>query len=744
MNPTETQNPPNTSPQVRARLAEALNLDLIGPWAQHELAEERLPGWVRPSNWYLTGFLVPSGTQPEQGVDADEDEELDETPASGGLAEESSEERKAAKRGFFPSSIGLSFLVAKETRVLNLTVRWGGYEQGEVEDGDGKPLQVWQRHPCERTMQVSIAQSGQPPMQDSASTLQPPSTEATAQSRGLTTKARTARDTEAVAQAGDFPIPDSSGLFLHVDERPINTEGLDGIPDGTRAVSVFLVNRRAPEANNPDIAFAFQAEIEVSGEQAFVPRPNLRGAQAGDWDERMADLHYADTPEYATGHGVSADWDLVDGVCRRLRTAWIPSAEVEKTETMPVQGAELGMDALGRLADGPAAQDALRPLVAEYRAWIASRRHEVSALAGVRCETAEELLRLAALAAERMERGVHMLTNDADALDAFRVANRTVARALRQRLPEQFVKQSPRWRAFQLAFILLNLPGIADPSDLHRETVDLLFFPTGGGKTGAYLGLAALTMVLRRLRNSEQNARQGAGVSVIMRYTLRLLTLDQLARATGLVCALELEREADERYGDWPFEIGLWVGKAATPNIMGGRGEQGSDSARAKTRQFKANPDSRPSPIPLENCPWCGEKFTPDSFQLLPNSEAPRELRVACANFECDFSGERHLPILAVDEPIYRRLPAFLIATVDKFASLPWVAHTGKRWETLFDARFDVLLYDLTGMCFESDPTEGLRQFGHSRDKCPDCTQVVIGLVVTPQGFPLASEAYSN
>ena len=651
----------STSPQVRARLAEALNLDLIGPRAQHELAEERLPGWVRPSNWYLTGFLVPSGARPEQqGVDADEDEELDETPASGGLAEESSEERKAAKRGFFPSSIGLSFLVAKEAQALSVTVRWGDYEPGEVEDGEGKPLKVWQRRPRERTMQVSIAPSENPSEPDSASPMQPPST-------------------EAAAQAGDFPIPDSNGLCLHVDERPINTEGLAGIPDGTRAVSIFLVNRRAPEADNPDLAFAFQAEIEVSGEQAFVPRPNPRGAQAGDWDERMADLHYADTPEYATGHGVSADWELVDGVCRRLRTAWIPSAEVEKTETMPVQGAELGMDALGRLADGPAAQDALRPLVAEYRTWIESRRNEVSPLTGARRETAEELLRLAALAAERMQHGIDVLAKDADALDAFRVANRTVARALRQRLPEQFAERPPHWRAFQLAFILLNLPGIADPSDLHRETVDLLFFPTGGGKTEAYLGLAALAMVLRRLRNPELNARQGAGVSVIMRYTLRLLTLDQLARATGLVCALELEREANtERYGEWPFEIGLWVGKAATPNRMGKRGEQGSDSARAKTRQFQANPDGRPSPIPLENCPWCGEKFAPDSFQLRPNSDAPKELRVACASFECDFSGDRPLPILAVDEPIYRRLPAFLIATVDKFASLPWVAHTGK------------------------------------------------------------------
>jgi hypothetical protein len=163
-----------------------------------------------------------------------------------------------------------------------------------------------------------------------------------------------------------------------------------------------------------------------------------------------------------------------------------------------------------------------------------------------------------------------------------------------------------------------------------------------------------------------------------MRYTLRLLTLDQLARAAGLVCALELEREeAVARYGQWPFEIGLWVGKAATPNILGRKGDGRSDSARAKARQFKADPKSKPSPIPLENCPWCGTRFGPDSFALLPNDDAPSELRIVCTNFECDFTRDRALPIVAVDEPIYRRLPAFLIATVDKFAALPWVGQAG-------------------------------------------------------------------
>ena len=346
---------------------------------------------------------------------------------------------------------------------------------------------------------------------------------------------------------------------------------------------------------------------------------------------------------------------------------------MEKTETAHIEGVELSMEALGALADGDAVKAALQPLTAQYRTWIEERRAEIAALEGARHETAEELLRIARVSADRIDAGLAFLAQDADALDAFRVANRAVERALQQRLRIE----TPRWHVFQLAFFLLNLPGLADPLDPNRETVDLLFYPTGGGKTEAYFGLAAFAMVLRRLRHPGEEGRAGAGVTVIMRYTLRLLTLDQLARAAGLVCALELEREKDAgRYGTWPFEIGLWVGKAATPNILGQKGDGRSESARTKVRQFKADPKGKPSPIPLENCPWCGTRFGPDSFSLLPNEDQPSELRIVCTHFECDFA-RRGLPIVAVDEPLYRRLPAFLIATVDKFASLPWVGQAG-------------------------------------------------------------------
>ena len=151
---------------VRERLVEALNLDLVGPRAGDTLFDERLPGWVRPSNWYLTGFLIPSGTKPELSADADEEDDLDETPESGGLAEESSEERRAAKKGFFPSSMGLSFLVAAEADALAVIVRWGDYQPARVEGADGKSASAWLRQSNERTVPVSLSGAGEHPPGD--------------------------------------------------------------------------------------------------------------------------------------------------------------------------------------------------------------------------------------------------------------------------------------------------------------------------------------------------------------------------------------------------------------------------------------------------------------------------------------------------------------------------------------------------------------------------------------------------
>lgn len=629
-------NPPLTSAQVRERIAEALALDLVGPPPGHEYAHEIFPSGNKPSNWYLTGFLVPSGAPPERRSDPDADEDLGVVQLELGLPEESVEEGRAARKGFFPSSMGLSFLVHKDARQLTITISWGEYALPTNPGTGSRSKNGWQRTPRSETVLVELRTSG-------------------------------------VSQ--DTDVPGSDGLKVHVVHTPIPTNAYEEyLPAGTLSVSVFLVNRRTSKSDPPDLDYVFQTAIDVTCDQPFVPRPDLHGLDAKEWDDRVADLHYADTPEYATGHGVSADWTMVEGVCRSVRTTWMPRAEVENTETVEVAGVELSMDALGALADGSAVRDALLPLVTAYRTWIDERRTSLSTQHGTRHETAGGLLDAASFATQRIERGIELLARDTDILDAFRMANRAVSRALKQRLHIE----APRWRAFQLAFLVLNLPGMAHPEDPQREIVDLLFFPTGGGKTEAYLGLAAFAMVFRRLRHPEDRGLAGAGISVIMRYTLRLLTLDQLSRSAGLVCALELERRADPaRYGAWPFEIGLWVGKAATPNVMGHNGDNDSESARSKVVRYKADPKNQPVPIPLEACPWCGATFDETSFALLPDSDQPEELRIVCTNYECDFTRDSPLPILAVDDPIYRRLPSFLIATVDKFASLPWVGKTG-------------------------------------------------------------------
>ena len=639
MTPLPSSASTDTPTQVRDALTYALDLDLIGPGLDDEHAAERLPGWERPSTWYLTGFLVPIGTPVSQRSDDEADDDFDaEVPERLGMSEESVQHGKRSKRTFFPSSMGLTFLVPRAAAKIRVTATWGDYARGSGEDWSGKPVAAWVRAARAETVEIGLER------------------------------------TEVLER---HPVPESGGLVLRSIARAIPEEHRSGgLEPGVRAVSVFLVNERsAEEGEEADETYAFQARLSVECDEPFHPRPDLSAQHSEDWDRRVADLHYADTPSFATGHGVSADWTVADGRCTQVGTTWIGTAEVPATKPNPVPGVELSMGRLGALADGAAAREALMPLVVAYRDWIEARSEEAARLPDEHRETANVLLGNATRAANRMEDGVAVLAGDADALDAFRMANRAVQRTLRRRIIEE---EDPEWRPFQLAFLLLNLAGMADPASPDRETVDLLFFPTGGGKTEAYLGLSAFAMVLRRLRNTGNGGRAGAGVCVIMRYTLRLLTLDQLSRAAALVCALELERAEDPgRYGEWPFEIGLWVGKAATPNRMGRKGDGKGETARRKTMRYKANPRANPSPIPIERCPWCDTPFEAASFALLPDADRPSDMRIVCSDFECEFSGERPLPIVGVDEPLYRRLPAFLVATVDKFAALPWEGPSG-------------------------------------------------------------------
>jgi hypothetical protein len=650
------------SAEVRRRILDALCLDLVGPRPDepgHDAyAKEILP--VAPSKWYLTGFLVPHEAPPEQRSDDDGDDSLDqaERPIEGD--DDNAPEATSARKAFFPSSMGLSVLVSQDTAELQVRIAWADYapliddgndeakgnpddEDGDEGNNDDQPTRPrgWRRLPREAEVVVALREGESTPTE----------------------------------------VPGGDGLQVVVSVRPVG--GNDLVPSGTQSASVFLVNRRATAPDmTRDTAYVFQAELSLHALRPFIPRPNLRGRHSDDWDDKVSDLQYADAVEYVVGHNISAVAVTDEGNrCREVRTNWMPTADVEKVEPAKIEGVELGIEALAGAESAEAIRTMVGPMVRNYENWIEAQLGQPSGDTG-RDQVGRDLMVRAGRARERIQVGLDAL-DQPYVFDAFRIANKAIATAIRQRgchdnpgaSPSE--EPPPTWRPFQLAFLLTNIAGIVDGEHPDRKVVDLLFFPTGGGKTEAYLGLAALTMVLRRLRDPSIHS---AGLSVIMRYTLRLLTLDQLGRAATVICALELERQDDvEKLGKWPFEIGLWVGQTATPNVMGKNGDKNSYSARARTISFLNDDRRKPSPIPLENCPWCGTKFQKDSFTLLPDGNNPTDLRVMCVSRRCAFHGrrqERGLPILAVDDPIYRRLPAFVIATVDKFANLPWVGET--------------------------------------------------------------------
>jgi len=675
-----TIDPTSTSVDVRKALVEVLDLDLIGPTNDHAFARELLP--ETPLRWYLTGFLVPTDAPLEQKFDESSVEEID-SAESGGADDDADADKPAAKRNYRASSMGLSVLVPASSNSIQAEIEWGEYVYegpGDEHSGDTEPL-----IPVATTKAV-VEQTGPDFGEESndSSTRKRPCWRRSPLTRQMTIELPSVSDKPPL-----MDVPNSGGLKIMVTARDAESSGMAA---NTKSVAVFLINARQPDPLHGYRAFIYQVRLTLECAECFVPRPDPRAWTTQDeWDERVNDLHYHDTFEFAVGHGVSAKALNQDGDrCSRVQTVWIPQAEVERVapqEEAKLPGLALGMEELGLLADGEAVRNKLGPIVEHYRNWIGLQETKVakSGLSAERKQTATDMLTDAKTAASRIEAGIECLATDVVVLDAFRIANRAMAKQARRRFwinggknstPEKM--NAPKWRPFQLAYLLMTLRGIAEPEHADREDVDLLFFPTGGGKTEAYFGLAAFTIVLRRLNHP---GVRSAGVTVLMRYTLRLLTLDQLGRAAALICALELERKSldDRRLGDWPFEIGLWVGQAATPNRMGGRGQKDPKcvTAYCKTRRFRNSRGSDPAPIPIEDCPWCGTKFTGNSFRLEPSEKNPLDLRVHCVDENCEFCGDNHLPILGVDEPIYRRLPCFMIATIDKFAALPWTGETG-------------------------------------------------------------------
>jgi len=655
---------------------DTLRRDLIGPGPDDiDLAREVLK--ENPSRWYLTGFLAPSldgaagnaAEEPEEEGDPafGDDEGADPESGRARAADDAPADEPSSRPRRLPSSLGLTVLVDAAVEAVDVTLTWGDYATepplppevlaDESAQFDPKYRDVhWCRVPGEAHLRLPVPDGRGPSM--------------------------------PLAGTGGAQRP-SGALVLEAHARPYDVKQPDGSVARVRALTVMVVNRRSPVRRRfADVTFAFQVRLEVRCAPGLYPRCDLSGYGVTDPDAALADLHYGDVAEYGVGRGTSAGWKAdPDGLVRAAHTDHLPHAEVERVEpNESIADVEFGMEALARLAaTGPGhVRDALAALPERYGTWIARQDSGISTVVGApRQATATRLVEAARRARDRIADGITLLETDAHARRAFQAMNQAIARAARRRNAgpggDPATQTAPRWRPFQLAFILLNLRGLAQPTHADREVADLLFFPTGGGKTEAYLGLAAWTIAHRRLANA---GLLGAGVSVLMRYTLRLLTLDQLSRAAGVVCALELMRGEStwqeggkSLLGDWPIEIGLWIGAAASPNRLGKTGDGRDDTAVARVRRHRRY--GREAPAPIKACPWCGTPFGKESFACVPNDLAPRNMVIRCVNTVCDFTRDRPLPVLTVDEAIYRRLPAFMIATVDKFAGLPWLGEAG-------------------------------------------------------------------
>lgn len=468
-------------------------------------------------------------------------------------------------------------------------------------------------------------------------------------------------------------VPDGS-VKLHVLVRPARSSS------GTVTITVTLINAQVVGERELQDAFAlFQPGLRIraaNGTSAFVERP--AALTAVDSDVASSRLLYRHAPTFAVGHGCSADWDwtppqvgLTDierAAIDEVRSEFLPSHEVLLTDSNPeIDDSALGMLGLAEGTDDRVL-DALRGLAHGYELWIEAKATEAAALAGTVHEKATQVqLDACREALGRMREGIRLLAEDRQVMEAFRSANRAMAE---QRARSEWVKKgregepklsAQRWRPFQIAFMLLCLSGIENPRHPDREISDLLWFPTGGGKTEAYLGLIAFTTFLRRLRRGAA----GGGVTVLMRYTLRLLTLQQFERATILICAMELMRRQDpERLGEEGISIGMWVGKSATPNRLKVAAQRLVMLRGGQTLQ-------KENPVQLHACPWCGTALDAQHYSV---DEDEVRMDVRCPGPGCDFASG--LPVHVVDETVYTARPTLVIATVDKFASMPWRQET--------------------------------------------------------------------
>ena len=681
----------NETLAARKFIVECLRRELVGPAPGHPAVqingEEILRPQDPPRQRYGAGILFPmrapvfshdeTNTDEDadgnaESPDADEILENAETAGAEGIETgpgeippETDREVTLANE-FLPSAMGLSALV-EVPDCLRVEVNAAIYDHEELQweirkDKDGREYfpKAWWRRPISRQVDLPAAEL--------------------------------LGDKTVIVRKSLLEDDENTTLMLHVVSRPHRGSVK---PGKTRLLTFTLVNCRTSANRSPaNQECFFQCSFSVcgaDGKTCFLPYPERLGAP-DDPEELSLQLLYLHRQTFAVGHGCAPEWDPpVNGRVALIRTEVLPTYELKPVLPTKIEGLDLRMTDLA--SDDPgAARTACLRLADEYETWINTRERETdsrSDLSPQLKETARRHMGNCRECLRRMREGADLVGRDPEVALAFRLMNEAMnmqqihyrissqerrvwvktPKGLELRTPfnrPSYEAQRSSWRPFQLAFILMNIRAFAEPHCAEREIVDVIWFPTGGGKTEAYLGLSAFSMFLRRLRNPGH-----AGTSILMRYTLRLLTTQQFQRAASLICACEIIRRREaQQLGTERFTAGLWVGGEVTPNT--------EDSAVKSLRQLLQSSGRGINRFIVLSCPWCGAEMGPQKtgrstickgYRKLAH---PSRVRLICEDPDCDFNSDDGLPLAVIDDQIYTSPPTLLIGTVDKFALLPF------------------------------------------------------------------------
>lgn len=630
--------------EVRQKIIDAIRTYLIGPRDEKEVLKEN------PRYAYLVGMLDvqsdeegDSGTG-EQEVDADLAFEDGEDFTAG---EEDDNEPISTTHFQLPSSIGISFYIQSNTESLNLDVTWGDYirstEKYMGKDEKERSRAIYTRLPMAETVRINFADFG---------------------------------------RTKDYQLVCDSNVHVHVSRIPLK--------GGYSLVTVHVINKRKNSENSTE-TIMFQVELKAyaeNGSAVFIAEHICREILTSD------EFYFEQRPIMGRGRGCAAVWETpVDGRTTCVRSAFIPEYEFPG-----VSAALEGLDryffstfTMSTKSKKTETIGKLNILANSYEDWINNALISNTKMSNpdFKDKIGNKVIERCRDALDRIREGIHIIETDDIAFEAFCFMNRVIflqnsikgyskkhGSGIECNFQDFINPKNPSndfgWRPFQIAFILMNIAGIVDSKHKDREIVDLLYFPTGGGKTEAYLGLMAFVIANRRLRASDGDEyNRDGGVTIMLRYTLRLLTTQQRDRITKMVLAAEMiRRQAYPLFGKAPITIGFWVGGGVTPNKFKEFIEKADSplaARNAKNHVYKQ----------LLTCPFCGKPFKEENFNIDIDTKS---VEIFCSDPDCFFyryNDDRiPIPVYLVDEEIYAKCPTIILSTVDKFARLPWDVNT--------------------------------------------------------------------